>query len=328
MAKVKVSANKQSGVKGWIKLILAIVVGLLAGAGIDLAVRPTKDGDLVVEASYQMELSEDQSEKAIIEDNGEMIEVDAVTVEAIDGDQLAEDECKEGEECGRGWYVDTSSPEAFRDAIYGQCIDTDGHYGSQCWDSMNLFFENYAGRTLSTCGTGAAKGTLNCWEYNAGNEFEMIWSADDIQIGDIVVFTNGQYGHIGMAMGPAMNGYVALLGTNQGGSACPGGGSSANIINISLKNFGGAFRPKEYIKVEPIIPITGCLEWAVKHGDTMGKIMYECEGFLSYGEVMNAYAKSWYSRIVKPGQSVYDGWHSKSGVGLYSGDIIDHLVGE
>lgn len=60
----------------------------------------------------------------------------------------------------------------------------------------------------------------------------------------------------------------------------------------------------------------------VKSGDTMGSIMSRCKGYVMYGETMNSYARSWLSTKVKPGQSVYDGWHSASGVGLYAGDII------
>ena len=326
MAKVEIGKSK---LKDYLIFIIVAIIGLLGGAGIDLAIRPTEEG-VTLEVTTEIELSEEQVPTIIETDEGE-IEIEAPTVEAVDTNQQIDEACAEDEECGQGWYVDTTSPEAFKSATYGQCIDTDGHYGSQCWDLGNLFWQNYAGRTLSTCGTGAAKGTLNCYEYNAGDEFEMIWDPTQLQAGDWIIFTNGTYGHIGMALGGYNNGYVALYGTNQGGASCSGGGSTSNVINISLKNFGGAFRPKAYIKEEPVspeIPITGCLEWAVARGDTMTKIMYECEGFIAYGETMNTYAKSWYSRNVKPGQSVYDGWHSASGVGLYAGDWIDHEVGE
>ena len=58
----------------------------------------------------------------------------------------------------------------------------------------------------------------------------------------------------------------------------------------------------------------------------MSKIMLECEKTVVYGEAMDAYAKTWYSLIYKPNQSVYDGWHSNTGVGLYAGDDIEHRV--
>lgn len=323
--------------KGIISILITAVIGLLGGFlahyGITLTATPTENGDVVVEASYKIELSEEQVPTVIETDEGEVEIIEAPTVEEIDGAQLA-GECEEGEECGRGEYADVSSPQAFKDATYGRCIDTDGHYGSQCWDLANLFWQNAAGRWLSTCGTGAAKGVWNCKEQNAGDEFELITDPTKLQAGDIVVFTNGQYGHIGMAMGGYNNGYIALLGTNQGGSACAGGGSAANIINISLKSFGGAFRYKEYIQSEPApepeqpIPISNCVQWHVLRGDTMSKIMLECENTVVYGEAMDAYAKTWYSLIYKPGQSVYDGWHSSTGVGLYAGDDIEHRTGD
>lgn len=67
---------------------------------------------------------------------------------------------------------------------------------------------------------------------------------------------------------------------------------------------------------------SGCTLLNVKSGDTMGSIMQRCRGYIRYGEAMNNYARLWYSTKVKPGQSVYDGWHSSTGVGLYAGDVI------
>ena len=318
--------------KSVVTFIIVLILGLITGSGIGLSLSP--EGEMTVETDYAIELADEQREATIEAADGTIEVIAAPTVESIDGAQLAE-ECGEDEECGRGWYVDTSTPQAFQAGIINQCIDTDGHFGSQCWDAGNLFWQNYAGRALSTCGTGAAKGTIadGCYQKNAGDEFEMVWDANALQPGDWVVFTNGQYGHIGMALGYSNNGYIALLGTNQGGSPCSGGGSTANIINISLANFGGAFRPKSYIKAEPepepepeVVPVSGCVQWHVERGDTMSKIMLECENTVVYGSAMDAYAKTWYSLVYVPGQSVYDGWHSSSGVGLYAGDDIEHRV--
>lgn len=70
-------------------------------------------------------------------------------------------------------------------------------------------------------------------------------------------------------------------------------------------------------------PVSSCSVINVVRGDTMGAIMKRCEGYVVYGEAMNNYAKTWYSTVVKPGQSVYDGWVSGKGVGLYAGDTIE-----
>ena len=313
--------------------MLALVVGAIAGMGVDLAVRPTKNGDTIVEATYTIELSESQVPTVIETEDGEVEILEAPTVELVDGNQLV-DECPEGEEdCGRGLfiYAPTETPMAFKDYVLGKCYNTDGAYGAQCWDLADMYWQNYAGRRFSTCGTGAAKGSWDCRDNNAGNEFELVYDATKLQAGDWVIFGGGTWGHVGMALGGYNDGYVALLGQNQGGSGCDGGGSTANIINISLKSFVGAFRPKSYIKPEPVapvIPISNCVQWHVLRGDTMSKIMLECENTVVYGAAMDAYAMTWYSLIYKPGQSVYEGWNSPSGVGLYAGDDIEHRTGE
>lgn len=322
-----------------IKTLIPVAVAVLAGFGLNVAISTNEKGNTIVEVSATIELAETQVPATIETDEGEIEIVELPTVEAVDsGNITGLTECAEDEEeCGLGtyYYAPTDSPTTFKDYVFGKCWNTDGAYGAQCWDLGDLFWQNYTGRRLSTCGTGAAKGTWegDCKYVNAGDELELITDPTQLQAGDWVVFNNGTWGHIGMALGGYYNGYVSLLGQNQGGGYCDGGGSSANIINISLKNFSGAFRPKSYVKPEPApepepepIPISGCIEWGVQRGDTMSKIMLNCEGTIVYGEAMDAYAKSWRSRIVKPGQTVYDGWHSSTGVGLYAGDIIDHYL--
>ena len=313
-----------------ISIILVALLGIAAGCGVGLNISAGfSEGTLNISAGFSMELADEQI-PALIEnaEGNEIIDENIVTVEEVAGDQIAH-ECPEGEECGQGRYIyaPTDSPAIFKDYVYGGCWNTDGYYGAQCWDLADLFWQNYAGRNFSTCGTGAAKGSWNCKEYNAGNEFELIYNPAELQAGDWVIFSSGQYGHVGMAMGNYNNGYVTLLGQNQGGSPCDGGGSAANIINISLKSFVGAFRPKSYIKTEPQpepIPVSNCVEWHVLKGDTMSKIMLECEGTVVYGEAMNQYADSWISQIYNKGHSVYYGWTHGNGYGLYAGDDIEH----
>lgn len=72
-------------------------------------------------------------------------------------------------------------------------------------------------------------------------------------------------------------------------------------------------------------PVASCDLINVYKGDTMGAIMRRCEGYVQWGAAMDAYARSWVSTKVKPGQTVYDGWHSSTGVGLYAGDIIQRV---
>lgn len=316
----KVTINKNSKWQDWVKLVVLILAGALLGVGVDIAVRPTDD---TIEAST-IELSQEQAEATIVTEDGEVIAVDVPTVENVDGGELSTVEVGD-----RGWYVRTDTPQHFVDDTYGQCIDMDGYYGSQCVDAANLFWQNYAGYSVTTCGYGSAKAMAydDCRERNAQDKFTIIWDKTELQPGDWIITDAGTWGHVNMAMGYYNNGYITAYGTNQGGSPCDGGGSTSNIINFGLSHFVLAFRPNDYIvapEPEPVIPISGCVEWHVVNGDTMTKIMAECEGFIEYGEIMNAYAKSWYSRIAVPGQSVYDGWHSESGIGLYAEDWIDH----
>lgn len=319
-------------IKGVIAFIVTLVAGLLIGGTAGINISNTEDG-VVIETTGNsiIELSNEQIPTIIETEDGEVEVLNAPTVEMVDGNGLI-DECPEDEECGKGAfrYIDVTSPTTIKDSIIGTCVDIDGYFGSQCWDASAAVAENMTGRRLSTCGTGAAKGMMDCWQTNAGEDYEVVWDATSLQPGDIAVFGGGTYGHTGIVLGTYNNGYIALLGTNQGGATCAGGGSSANIINISTKNFIGAYRWKEYVQPEPTlepelpIPISNCVQWHVERGDTMGKIMLECENTVVYGEAMNAYAKTWYSLIYVPGQSVYDGWKSKSGVGLYAGDDIEH----
>lgn len=313
--------------------IIAIILSGLIGAGIDVAIRPTENG-ITVDASYNIEFSDVQVPAEMTNDQGEIVQDENIpTVEEVDGGLFKDDFDADAGDKGWSETYDVSSPDAFKNDTLGKCIIANNYYGAQCVSLARVFWWSYADRDVSTCGTGMAKGMMNCADENAGNDFEIYWrdSVDKIQAGDWLVFDGGMYGHVGMALGGNNNGYVALLGENQGGHSCGAnvGGAATNIINISLKNLIGFYRPKAYIKPEPTpepIPISGCVLWHVERGDTMSKIMMECEGVIKYGEIMNEYAKTWYSLIYRPNQSVYDGWNSPSGVGLFAGDDIEHRL--
>lgn len=340
---------------GYIVTIIAAgiiaIVGAIVGGKIQLSVN---EGEYSAEIIYSdeavtpevtNEIKGIESGQGEVKFNGEAIP----TVESVDatGPQVnPEDEgpgCPEGEECGRGAaypHVDTSTPQAFLNATIGGCYDVDGYYNEQCWDYAALFFLNYAGRTFYTCGTGAAKGAFadGCWQKNAGTEFEFTTDPTRIIPGAIVGFNNGTFGHVGVATGYYNNGYVTLAGQNQGGGLCLGStmGARVNIINISLKYFAGAFIPKSYTpkpapKPEPTpVPapvVDQCKVWNVKKGDTLGKIMKTCRGEIEWGEAINEYASHWYSTKFKKYLTVYDGWASPIGYGLFAGDTIEYLGG-
>lgn len=68
-------------------------------------------------------------------------------------------------------------------------------------------------------------------------------------------------------------------------------------------------------------PVSSCSTWKLNRGDTLSKIMKACKGYVDWSE-MNTYAEHWYSMYYKPDQSVFAGWNSYTGVGLYAGDTI------
>ena len=71
-------------------------------------------------------------------------------------------------------------------------------------------------------------------------------------------------------------------------------------------------------------PVSSCKVINVVAGDTMGAIMKRCKGRVEWGTAMNEYASHWVSTKVRPGQSVYQGWISNAGIGLFAGDVIEY----
>lgn len=196
---------------------------------------------------------------AVIENaDGTTSEIEVPTVDSIDGGEILHDEECNEEECGLGSYIyaPTDTYQHFKDYTIGKCWNVDGYAGAQCWDLSSLHSMNYTNdkRVFSTCGTGAAKGMWNCKEKNAGSEYSLVYDVYKTKTGDIGVWGTGVYGHTCVIAGPVKNGYVACLGQNQGGSACPGGGAATNIINLSINGFLGAFHPKTYVDPTPPEP--------------------------------------------------------------------------
>lgn len=246
---------------GFIAFVIAIVVAAIVGGAININV---ENGKINATIDYSSE-----TKPALIEgDQGELVETaeyngqEIPTVEEVDGgmfeDATTGVSVTEGEYTDLGWseWYPTSTPEAFRDATIGRCIYANNRFGAQCVSLSRVYWWSYANRDVSTCGTGMAKGMMNCAEQNAGNDFLIYWAdaKDQIQSGDWLVFDGGQYGHVGMALGPVHNGYVALLGENQGGRACEKGGAATNIINANISKLIGFYRPKSYVKPEPTPP--------------------------------------------------------------------------
>ena len=232
--------QKRSQLKDYLILIITLILGVISGNVINIMIHPDVDEN---NSLFTIELSEEQLPALIEDDKGEVTEEYFPTVEEVDGGRF-EDETTgvsitEGEYTDLGWSetYNISSPEAFKNDTLGKCVRANNRYGSQCVSLARVFWWSYADRDVSTCGTGMAKGMMNCADENAGSDFEIYWtdSKDKIQAGDWLIFDGGQYGHVGMALGKPSNGYVALLGENQGGRSCDGGGAATNIINIKVR---------------------------------------------------------------------------------------------
>lgn len=290
-----------------IKYFIVIVISMFTGIGISIGL--DLNGDEVPDVTIV--LAENQ------------VEGEPTHIESVDGGKFEE----EVPDLGQGNTYDISSPEVFKNGVLGKCIDLDGKWGSQCVDGFAVFHYQYTGRWLSTAGTGAAKGLWDAKDYNAGTEYKLIENLGDVVPGTWIVTSSGVYGHVALALSGVHDGYITVLGENQGGKSCPGGGAAFNIINLSVKDFRGGFLPKIWepkieVPSEPsVVENTTCERYEVQSGDTLGEIMKRCEGEVDWSR-MDDYAKSWVSSEVEPGQTVYAGWNSSNGVGLYAGDVI------
>lgn len=256
---VKKKATNKTKLNLW-KLLTPFIVAIAGGVGITIAVN-TNQGKLEVTIDYA-------PTQVITGDEGAYEGEEIPTVEEIDGGGMFKDNLNvdgaEKElyyELGSMEQVDTSSALAFKNSTLGRCIVADNYFGAQCVSLARAFWWSYAGFDVSTCGTGLAKGMMNCADDNARDRFEIIWETSQIQEGTWIVLDGSRTGHICMALGKVNNGYVSCLGENQGGIPCEYGvgGAGTNIINISVKNFIGGYTPVDYIIPEPEpepVPIT------------------------------------------------------------------------
>ena len=233
----------------------ASITLLGAGYTLNLVVRPNTEIERNTGTTIEVNATLELPDTIQIEAQGGIEEIYPY-VESVDGGQFYEalpELVEDGQGIGAIEQVDTSSVQAFVNDTLGKCILGGNSFGYQCVSLANVFWYSYAGRAVSTCGTGLAKGMMNCPETNAGDEFKTIWSVNDIIAGTWII-TGGSYtGHVCMALDTPSNGYVKCLGENQGGKSCGDGtlGSATNIINLSTKNFLGGYIPKSYIPVEP-----------------------------------------------------------------------------
>lgn len=269
-------------------VVLAAIIAIATGVGVNVSVQSNEDG-----YSAEIQFAEEQVPATIQDDMGEILETTEVdgeevpTVEEVDGGMFKDKDTGmsvttvEGEYSDLGWseWYPTDSPESFKNATIGRCIYANNYWGAQCVSLARVFWWSYANRDVSTCGTGMAKGMMNCWQENAGDDFETHWGIAGVQAGDWIIWETGQYGHVAMALGPQNGSYVTILGENQGGRQCEGGGAATNIINLNVNGVVGYYRPKAYIKPAPAptpepTPAPSVDTYVVQEGDTLGEIAY------------------------------------------------------
>jgi hypothetical protein len=168
-------------------------------------------------------------------------------------------------------YVPHATYDEFRNAVNGHGYDLDGFAGYQCWDGVDLLYEQtdigqylYTGANFG--GRGYAK---ECWTYiqaralNGSGHFTAFTGAVNIKKGDILVFNTysgwyGTAGHIGFA-NEDYNGtdYISLLSQNFGSGANPTTGKPFNIMNAYLGTaFLGGFRYDGWGTTPPTPPTT------------------------------------------------------------------------
>ena len=281
MTKSKKNVRKQPPIKTIIASITAAIIAILSGIIININIENGKTEATITYSPQELPtyLTDDQGEVIeTTEYEGEEIK----TVDEVDGGMFEDADTGvstiEGDYEDLGWseWYPTDTPEAFRNATLGHCIIANNRYGAQCVSLARVFWWSYANRDVSTCGTGMAKGMMNCADQNAGDDFIVFWGSNGIQAGDWIISDGGQFGHVGMALGEVVNGYVALLGENQGGHKCEGyGGAATNIINFNVKNVIGYYRPKAYVKPEPTPEPTpaGDVKYTYVKGDYFSKVL-------------------------------------------------------
>lgn len=174
------------------------------------------------------------------------------------------------------------SAKQFIDQTKGKTYDMDGAYGPQCWDYGDYFWLQQVGRSLSTGGTGCARG---CWtsaparKANAGTQFDLITDKKNLKYGDWVILNSGQFGHIGIVTAINLkNNTVTLQSQNQGIIR-----NKVTTVTFNLMSFLGAFRYKAFWKSDK--QVSHETVYIVKKGDTLSAIA------IKYGTTVKKLAK-------------------------------------
>lgn len=174
--------------------------------------------------------------------------------------------------------VPHSTYSEFKAAVNGNAYDVDGWYGAQCWDGVDLLYQqNDVGQYLYTAYNidhsldGTAK---SCWQNttararNGSGHFTLIYNKSEIKTGDILVFNTysgwyGSTGHIAFADSDYTGANIInCLGQNQGPGSNPTTGKAFNVYQNNLAAFLGGFR---YTPWQSPVPPTPTEEKKKRH---------------------------------------------------------------
>lgn len=170
-----------------------------------------------------------------------------------------------------GWVsVDVTSYDTFKAAVNGNGFDCDNLNGAQCIDLFMLLNYNIGGYSAGYYDgppyvkAGPNEYVSECWTvltsriYNMGlNKYDLITDVTQLKRGDMIILngnTSNPPGHNAFCdedYNSSHPGYISCLGQNQGGAYFPGGGACANVTNLYLSAFLGAFRLKQWNSTPP-----------------------------------------------------------------------------
>ena len=134
--------------------------------------------------------------------------------------------------------VSKSAVLQWMNSAIGRGMDYDGRFGNQCVDVAWAYLREVFGipdpiAIMGTCGTGAAYGM---WYNSAPTGWSKISGNTSFEIGDIVIWSGGDFGHVGLVY--SNNGSVSILQQNYNGE------STCQVHRIhSVGNILGVFRP-------------------------------------------------------------------------------------
>lgn len=135
----------------------------------------------------------------------------------------------------------------------GNRYDVDGipaQQPYQCWDFASEFWYNAGfGTDYPITGGNDAKGIWWNRNTNKGDKFNLVYSLNDLQVGDVICFSVDPYGHVGF-VDEVYNGsgYIKILSQNVLDQ------DYVTVDNYPVASFQGAFRYIPWNSTPPIPP--------------------------------------------------------------------------